>query len=102
MTGDASRDQEVLRIIFTNDGSARGTDLQRFRLQTTSGGTLCGLATAMDGDTVDLLCEPPFLVRRNEVRILNLIADIRASRRRTVRFLIDEPSDIHIVPAGRK
>jgi hypothetical protein len=53
----------------------------------------------LTGDHVRLTFDPPLLIHRNEVRMINLLADIRASRRRTVQLLIQEPSDIETTAA---
>jgi hypothetical protein len=94
LTGDATKDQTVRRIAFTNDGTAGDTDLRNLFLESSRGEMLTAQEDRMDGRTVALTFTPPLTLRRHEQKVLILRADIRASRRRTIQFVIDEPSDI--------
>jgi hypothetical protein len=89
-------DLELHSITFTNDGSARGADLQNLFVETTSGDRLTNVASSLDGETVTLTFDPPLKLDRNAERLLELTADVRASRRRTIRLIVDEPSDVSV------
>ncbi len=86
--------QQVTSILFTNQGSARDTDLRSLYLRDSDGTVLSTKADSMDGDTVRLALDPPLTLRGNDVRVLELRGDIRASRKKTIRWAIEEPSDI--------
>jgi hypothetical protein len=93
------RDQEVSAITFTNDGSARDGDLENLRVTTTSGLLLSEQTAKMTGDTVRVEFSEPFFIGRNQSRMLQLRADVRTGRRRTIRFTVEEPSDVEAAPA---
>lgn len=98
LRADGVRDQSIRAVTFTNQGSAADRDLQHLFLETGSHERLCGPTESLTGDQVRLPCDPPFTLRRNETRLLNLRADIRASRRRTIQLLIEEPADLEAGP----
>lgn len=87
-------DQQVTAITFINDGSARDADLQNLFLETSGHTRLSPTFPKLDGDRVRVALQPPFVIRRNEVRLVQLLGDVRARRRKTVRLLIQEPGDI--------
>ncbi|TSC78634.1 MAG: hypothetical protein G01um101425_1036 [Candidatus Peregrinibacteria bacterium Gr01-1014_25] len=96
-------DVRLQTILLTNDGSARDDDVQNIVLESSSGQRLTGTAAQMDGESVLLTFQPPLLIGRNEERLMKLTADVRASKRRTIRFLVEEPGDIVAVPVrGRR
>ena len=37
---------------------------------------------------------PPLILKKNQTRLLELKADVRASRSRTIQLIIEEPGDI--------
>ncbi len=96
------RDQQVQSITLTNDGSARDSDLQNLYLQNSRGEKITSVAATMDGDRIELSFDPPLTLTRNDVRVLELVADVRASRRRTIRFTLEESSDLIAVPCVGK
>lgn len=96
------RDQQVHSITLSNDGSARDVDLQSLFLRTTRGQSVTNVAVSLIGDAVALSFTPPLVLRRNAVHVWELIADVRASRRRTIRFTLDEPSDLVASPCSGK
>lgn len=93
------RDQEVSAMTFTNDGSARNGDLVDLAVTTTTGTRLSNRAAALSGDKVRLEFVEPFVLGRNQSRMLQLRADVRASSKRTLRFHVEEPSDVEARPA---
>jgi len=98
-----SIDDHLLRVItLTNDGAARFMDLQNLYLTGTRG-PVTGRIANMDDDTVRLVFEPPVLLKKNEKRIFVLRANVLASRRRTIKFIVEEPGDlISEVVRGRR
>lgn len=88
------RNQELLSITLTNNGSARDSDIQNIFASLSNGEPLSLTAATLDGDTVTLLFDPPLHLNRNSEILLSIHADIRASVRRTIRLLIEEESDV--------
>jgi len=102
MTADGSYDQMIDSLTLTNDGSARGNDLQNLSLETQRGVVLAHLSALSENRASFILSAPYFLERGQTVR-LDVRADIRASRRRTIDFSLEEPSDaiVHRATARR-
>ena len=96
------RDQQLQSITLTNGGSARDSDLQNLFLRNSRGETVTTVAPAIDGDRVQLTFTPPRTIGRNDVQVFELVADVRASRRRTIRFTLEETSDLIAVPCVGK
>lgn len=101
LTNDSDRDLRVVRILLTNDGSARDSDVRNLRLTDSRGKQVSSIATQMQGDRIDLTVVD-LTIARGTSRIIELHADVHASRRRTLRFLIEEPSDITALPTQRR
>jgi len=97
LTADNRSDHRVHAISFTNTGTASDADLQNLSIEF-RGRDVTTVATHMDGDRVRLAFEPPFLLRKNHTLQFGLRADVRASRKRTIQFVIEEESDIEAVP----
>ena len=95
------RDLQMTRLVLTNDGSARDGDLQNIVLHDNRGRPVSPVALRLHGDRVDLFFDPPVLLPRNASKVLELHADVLASRRRTIRFLVEEPADITAHEARR-
>lgn len=91
-------DRQLTAITFVNDGSARDADLQNLFLETSGHTRLSPTLPSLQGDRVRVELQPPLVLRRSEVRLVQLLGDVRASRRKTVRLLIQEPSDIEAEP----
>jgi len=101
LEADGQTDQEIHSILLTNDGKAIDEDLQNLRLQNRKGIVLTDIAAAMEGNAVRLMFNPPLRLDRNDEILLDVKGDIRASNRRTVRFGVEEPSDLEALPAAR-
>ena len=43
---------------------------------------------------VRFVLSPPLILKKNQTRLLELKADVRASRSRTIQLIIEEPGDI--------
>ncbi|ALM09920.1 MAG TPA: hypothetical protein DEB30_02630 [Candidatus Peribacter riflensis] len=93
LTAQGDFDQVVESITLTNDGSARGTDLQNLMLQTSRGQVLASLPS-LRGDLAPFVLASPLRLNRGQVILLEVRADMRASARRTVGFTLEEPSDL--------
>lgn len=94
-------DQEIRAITLTNDGKATDGDLKNLRIQNRRGQALTNTAATMDGDRVTLTFDPPLRLDRNDEVLLELKGDVVASRRRTVRFVLEEPSDLEAADRAR-
>lgn len=101
LEADGEADQEISSILLTNAGKATDGDLKNLRIQSRRGEVLTNVAATMDGDAVRLTFDPPFSLDRNDEVLLELKGDIRASNRRTIRFVLEEPSDLEAAPRGR-
>lgn len=95
------KDQTAVSIRLTNDGKATDDDLQNLVLVNAKGEAVTAMATAMDGNGVTLTFKPGFRLKKNATTKLELRADVTASRKRTIGFTLDEPSDLLVTPAGR-
>lgn len=95
------KDLQALSMTLTNDGSASDADLRNLSLVTSSGERVTKIESKMDGDVVTLTFDPPFKLEKNASKLLELRADIRSSRKRTIRFTLDELSDLLVMPAAR-
>jgi hypothetical protein len=97
--GGKTTDQVVQSITFTNDGSARDTDLRNLYVETSSRSRLTDIVPQLDGKMLRVTFSPPLSLSRNEEKMLQLRADVRASYTRTIDFTIDEPSDVEATEA---
>lgn len=94
LDADSSDDHVITAITFTNQGSARDGDLRNLFVESSRLEQLSDIALQMEGDHVRLLFDPPLFLPSGENRVMSLRADIRASRRKTIQFLIEEAGDI--------
>jgi hypothetical protein len=94
LSASGERDLQMTRLVLTNDGSARDGDLQNIVLHDNRGRPVSPVALRLHGDRVDLFFDPPVLLLKNASKVLELHADVLASRRRTIRFLVEESADI--------
>lgn len=93
LAADGAYDQIVDAVTFTNDGSARDTDLQRLTLETSRGQVLARLS-ALQGHRAPFVLASPLSLERGQVSLLTVRADVRAGRRRTIGFSLEEPGDL--------
>jgi hypothetical protein len=93
LTAEGTYDQEMDALTLTNDGSARGTDLQNLTLETSRGTVLARLAS-LRGQEAFFVLTSPLLLQHGAVMMLTVRADVRAGRRRTIGFTLEEPSDL--------
>lgn len=85
-------------ITFTNAETARDMDLQWLSLETLSGTGLTAPVPRMRGYTATLQFSPTIVLQAGETKVLNLKAEIHASVRKKINFVIEEPSDIVATP----
>jgi len=93
LTADQTADHDLIAITLTNDGSARNRDLRSLSLYA-SGKRVTQVAESLDDDRVRLVFGPALSLQRGQQRVFTLHADVRASIRKTIQLLIEEPSDI--------
>ncbi|MFH1444785.1 MAG: hypothetical protein ABIG34_05385 [Candidatus Peregrinibacteria bacterium] len=86
-------DQAIDALTLTNDGSARAADLQNLTLETSRGEVLARLSSLED-DRAPFVFSTPFIMKRGQMFLLTVRADVLASRRRTIGFMLEEPSDL--------
>ena len=101
LEADGESDQDIRAITLTNAGKATDGDLKNLRIQNRKGDVLTNTLAAMDGDLVRLTFDPPLRIGRNDDVLLELKGDAKASKRRTVRFVLEEPSDLEASPRAR-
>lgn len=94
LEADRIANQRVSSITLTNAGKARGADLSNLRVVDRKGSELTNVAATLDDDRVRLAFTPALDIDSNESVLLELKADITASKRRTIRFMLEEPSDL--------
>lgn len=99
LENDGRRAQSVSAITFTNDGSARDADLQNLALYNSSGERISDAVASMDGSILRLELDPALMLESRDEKVLELRGDVRASRKRTIEFTIEEPSDVEAVEA---
>lgn len=101
LEADNAANQRISSITLTNDGKAVDGDLANIRLEDRKGNALTQVAATLDGDKVRLTFDPPLRLDRNDQVLLELKADIVASNKRTLRFVLEEPSDLEAFSRGR-
>ena len=85
---DEKHDHRIHAITLTNEGTARNFDLHNLVLPGSR------VTSYLSGDRVRIVFSPPLMLNKNQERLMTMKSDIRAGRRRTVKFVIDEPADI--------
>ena len=94
LAASGDRDLQIMRVVLTNEGSARDGDVQNIALYDNRGQRLSPTALRMHGDRVDLSFQPPLMLPSHASKVFELHADTLASRRRTIHFVVEEPADI--------
>ena len=91
-------DHHLIRSIrMRNLGSAQGMELQNLFLESNRRERLTRVTPFLDGDFVQLVFDPPFLLKKSHKKLFGLRADVRAKSRKTIQFVIEEPGDIDAV-----
>lgn len=94
LDADRIANQQVSAVTLTNAGKARNGDLANLRLADRKGNVLTNVAPTLDGDRVRFVFDPALRIDSNDSILLELKADVTASKRRTIRFTLEEPSDL--------
>lgn len=102
LTNIGERSQGVTAITLTNNGSARDADLRNLALYGSDGQRLTTEAAQMDGSLLRLSFEVPLFLSRSDEKLLELRGDVRASRKRTIDYTIEELSDIEAAEVHRR
>jgi hypothetical protein len=95
----ADDDVDIQSITLTNDGKARNTDLRNLFIQSSSGERLSATLPSLDDDTATFVFDTPLRLQSHDKRQFVVRGDVRASRKKTIRFIIEEPSDVLATPA---
>lgn len=93
LSADNQQDQAIQVITLTNDGSAKDSDLQNLKLMNGQK-VLSEEIKHLDGSIARFVLKQPLLIGKNSTVMLTVKADVRASNKRTIRFIVEEPSDI--------
>ncbi len=101
LSADGYKDQEVRSITLVNRGKASDDDLQNLFIRTSSKKAITDKHEALDGKRIRLTFSEPLFLQHNSTMLVELVGDVRASRSRTISFIIEEPSDVEAVPAAR-
>lgn len=94
--------QHVIAITLHNQGSASNADLQQIFLEKGNGERVSEFVRAMDGRDVRIPLLPTFMLSGSDEVLLNVRADRRSSSRRTIRWELEETSDIEVERTGRR
>ncbi|MDD5623429.1 MAG: hypothetical protein PHI23_01825 [Candidatus Peribacteraceae bacterium] len=94
LTAEGTRNQRVEAMTLTNRGSARNADLQNLSLENGRGRRVTPVMSRLDGEHICFLFDPPLVLTPHQTQVLQVRADVRASRRRTIKFLLEEASDL--------
>lgn len=97
LEADAESDQRINAITFTNRGSASDDDLQNLFVDFRNR-PVTTIVPSMNEDSVRLVFDPPFTLPSGSTLKFLLRADVRASRSRTIRFVVEEEADIEARP----
>lgn len=97
LTNDGDDDQRITKITLVNDGKARGKDLQNLVI-TANRSTVLSETLPMlggrGGDRAVFVFDPPLLLGAGDETTINVRADVLASRRKTIQFILEEPGDL--------
>lgn len=93
----SGEDQIVKAVTFKNIGSAENEDLRNIYLEK-NGVRISNISPYLTGDRVRIILNPSFYLEKGDKASLFLKADVLASRRHTIRFGVEEPSDIESYP----
>jgi hypothetical protein len=98
---DGVNNHNVTQITLTNNGSATNEDLQNLYIEFRSR-RISSYARTLKRDKAVFTFDPPIRLNKNQTLKFGLRADVRASRSRTIQFIVEEPSDIISSPIRRR
>ncbi len=102
LTGDDEEDIRLVSVVFTNNGKARLRDLQNLRLENGKREVVTDVLPSLDHDRANFTFLSNVIVERNATFLLTFRADVRASRRQTIDFSVEEQSDLVTESVGRR
>lgn len=94
LQGTAGKDQRITAITLTNKGSASDSDLQRLYWVTRGGEAISEVIPQLQGRSARITLDPGLLLEGRDTKLIELRADVRASRKRTIRWELEEAADI--------
>ena len=94
LEADNIANHTVSAITLTNLGKARDTDLQNIGLYDRSGTAYTTVAPSLEGNIVRLTFTPALKLSSRSSVLLEVRADVLASKKKTIRFVVEEQSDI--------
>ncbi len=94
VAGTAGKDQRITTITLTNNGSASDADLQNLYWVTRTGEKISEVIPQMQGRVARIALDPGLLLEGRDTKLIELRADVRASRKRTIRWELEESADI--------
>ncbi|HVW66356.1 MAG TPA: hypothetical protein VHA78_01335 [Candidatus Peribacteraceae bacterium] len=101
LASSSDHTQTVRSVMLTNDGTAAGTDLQNLYLTTNGGKILTDTLTSLAGRTATFVFDPPLSMPPHALQLIQVHADVRASKRYTIDLILDQPSDLNATDASR-
>lgn len=102
LSSDKDGSHVLRKITLTNEEQAHDMDLINFRLENTRGELLSAPATRMHGNRVTIEFDPTYVLDRSMTVVLLVKAEVRASQRRGVQFVLEEPSDLVSFPGRQR
>lgn len=97
LQGTAGKNQRITAITLTNNGSAADDNLQNLAWYTRTGEKISDVLPQLQGRMARIMLSPGLLLEGRDTKLIELHADVRSSRKRTIRWSIEEPSDIEAV-----
>ncbi len=100
---EGSSTQRMTRLTLTNQGSAKDADLRNLVLLNGKNEPVSEILPKLTGDTATFVFDPPIDFEGSETRLFKVRADVRASRKRTIDFMVEDPSDVEtqVCPGAR-
>lgn len=96
LKSSAAHAQLLSAVTLTNDGKARDADVRSLFMTTSNGVRVTKIEPMLTGNWVRIVFDPPFLLQRNAATLLILRGDVVSSRRRTIHFILEQPSDVEM------
>ncbi len=92
--GDGYKDQEITAITLTNKGRASDMDLLNLRVRNRKGDVLSRTLDSLDGKHARIVFSKPLFLEHNTDLLVEMVADVRGSRSKTIAFVLEESSDL--------
>jgi hypothetical protein len=95
----SDHDQLISAITLTNDGSAQNGDLQNLTLVSSSKKLLSNILPSLSVRSAPFVLDPPMRLPAHSLMLLEMHGDVVASKRYTIKIILDEPSDLQAADA---